>query len=92
MYLLYLDESISCWLAWHSSSARYTSASNRRRSLALFERQIHHLNQRLERVQEKHFPNQQPIPFHASAIRAGRKFWRSVSEEKRQEVLDEVLP
>lgn len=83
MYLLYLDESGN----ENDPSNRYFVLAG----LALFERQIHHLNQRLERVQEKHFPNQQPIPFHASAIRAGRKFWRSVSEETRQDVLVDVV-
>ena len=47
--------------------------------LALFERQIYDLNERLERVQEEHFPNRPPVPSHASAIRAGRGFWRGVS-------------
>ncbi len=32
-----------------------------------------------------------PIPFHASAIRAGRGFWRGVSEEQRQSILDDVV-
>ena len=83
MHLLYLDESGN----ESDPSNRYFVLAG----LALFERQTHHLSQRLERVQEMHFPNQQPIPFHASAIRAGREFWRSVSEEKRPEVLDDVI-
>ena len=80
---LYLDESGN----ENDPSDRYFVLAG----LALFERQTYHLNQRLELVQEKHFPNQPPIPFHASAIRAGRQFWRSVSEAKRQEVLDDVI-
>ena len=83
MYLLYLDESGN----ENDPSNRYFVLAG----LALFERQIHHLNERLERVQEEHFPNRPPIPFHASAIRAGRGFWRGVSEEKRQEILDDVI-
>ena len=83
MYLLYLDESGN----ENDPSDRYFVLAG----LALFERQTYHLNRRLELVQEKHFPNQPPIPFHASAIRAGRQFWRSVSEAKRQEVLDDVI-
>ncbi|MYJ10211.1 MAG: DUF3800 domain-containing protein [Gemmatimonadetes bacterium] len=83
MYLLYLDESGN----ENDPSDRYFVLAG----LALFERQIHHLSQRLERVQEEHFPNRPPIPFHASAIRAGRGFWRGVSEEKRREILDDVI-
>ena len=83
MYLLYLDESGN----ENDPSNRYFVLAG----LALFERQIHHLNERLERVQEEHCPNRPPIPFHASAIRAGRGFWRGVSEEKRQEILDDVI-
>ncbi len=83
MYLLYLDESGN----ENDPGDRYFVLAG----LALFERQTYHLNRRLEGVQEKHFPNQQPVPFHASAIRAGRKLWRSVGEEKRQEVLDDVV-
>ena len=83
MYLLYLDESGN----ENDPGNRYFVLAG----LALFERQIHHLNERLERVQEEHFPNRPPIPFHASAIRAGRGFWRGVREEKRQEILDDVI-
>ena len=83
MYLLYLDESGN----ENDPGNRYFVLAG----LALFERQIHYLNERIERVQEEHFPNRPPIPFHASAIRAGRGFWRGVSEEKRQEILDDVI-
>ena len=65
--------------------ARGAAASHRVRE------SIHHLNERLERVQEEHFPNRPPIPFHASAIRAGRGFWRGVNEEERPEILDDVI-
>ena len=83
MYLLYLDESGN----ENDPSDRYFVLAG----LALFERQTYYLHERLDRVQEKYFPNRPPIPFHASAIRAGRKIWRSVGEEKRQEVLDDVI-
>jgi len=63
MYLLYLDESGN----ESDPGDRYFVLAG----LALFERQIHYLNERLEGVQEKHFPNRQPIPFHASAIGRG---------------------
>lgn len=83
MYVLYLDESGN----ENDPRDRYFVLAG----LALFERQIHFLNQRLERVQERHFPDLQPIPFHASAIRAGRGFWRGVGAGKRQEVLEDVI-
>ena len=83
MHLLYLDESGN----ENDPSDRYFVLAG----LALFERQTYYVSQRIEGVQEKHFPNQPPIPFHASAIRSGRGFWRGVSEEKRQEVLDDVI-
>ena len=83
MYLLYLDESGN----ENDARDRYFVLAG----LALFERQIHYLNERLERVQENYFPNRPPIPFHASAIRAGRRFWRSVSKEKRQDILNDVI-
>ncbi len=59
--------------------------------MAVFERQTYFLGQRLDAVQEKHFPSHQPIPFHASAIRAGNKFWRKVPVEKREAVLKDVV-
>ena len=70
MYLLYLDESGN----ENDLGNRYFVLAG----LALFERQIHHLNERLERVQEEHFPNRPPIPFHASAIPSGARIlaWR----------------
>ena len=83
MYILYLDESGN----ENNPSDRYFVLAG----LALFERQTYFLNQRLKDVQEKHFPNQPPIPFHASEIRAGRNFWRRVSEEQRQVILHDVI-
>lgn len=38
----------------------------------------------------RHFPNHQPIAFHASEIRSGRDFWRKVSDDKRSKVLSEL--
>ena len=79
MYLLYLDESGN----ENDPSNRYFVLAG----LALFERQIHHLNQRLERVQEKHFPTSNrfrstPQRFElaensgvASARKSAKRFW-----------------
>jgi len=83
MYMLYLDESGN----ENNPQDRYFVLAG----LALFERQTYFLNERLKDVQEKHFPNQPPIPFHASEIRSGRGFWRGVHEEQRQAVLDDVI-
>lgn len=82
MYLLYLDESGN----ENDPIDRFFVLGG----LALFERQTFFLAQALEAVQEKHFPNHQPIPFHASEIRSGRDFWRKVAPETRQAVLQDV--
>ena len=83
MYLLYLDESGN----ENDPSDRYFVLAG----LAVFERQTYFLGQRLDAVQEKHFPNHQPIPFHATSIRAGSQFWRKVPVEKREAVLKDVV-
>lgn len=82
MYLLYLDESGN----ENDPNDRYFVLGG----IALFERQTYFLTQAIEQVQDKHFPNHQPIPFHASEIRSGRDIWRSVSTEKRQEALNDL--
>jgi Protein of unknown function (DUF3800) len=58
--------------------------------ISLFERQTYFLSQELDRIQERHFPNVQPVDFHASHIRAGKGFWRKVSNPTRQAVLSEI--
>src|SRR5207244_9377643 len=82
MYLLYLDESGN----ENDPNDRYFVLGG----IALFERQTYFLTQAIEQVQDKHFPNHQPIPFHASEIRSGRDLWRRVTPEKRQEVLEDI--
>ncbi|MFM9971980.1 MAG: DUF3800 domain-containing protein [Burkholderiales bacterium] len=79
MYLLYLDESGN----ENDPNDRYFVLAG----LALFERSTYFLTKAIEQVQDKHFPNHQPIPFHASEIRSGRDLWRKVSPEKREEVI-----
>jgi hypothetical protein len=83
MYLLYLDESGN----ENDPSDRFFVLAG----LALFERQTYHLTQAVDEVQRKHFPGHQPIAFHASEIRSGRKLWRSVTVEKRQEIFSDLL-
>ena len=82
MYLLYLDESGN----ENDPNDRYFVLAG----MALFERQTFFLTRDIEAIQEKHFPNHQPIPFHASEIRSGRNMWRRVEPEKRAQVLDDL--
>ena len=58
--------------------------------LALFERQTCHLYERIDPVQEEHFSNRHANPFDASAIRKGQGLWRGVSDERRQELFDDL--
>ena len=82
MYLLYLDESGN----ENDPNDRHFVLGG----LAVFERSTFFLTKAIEDVQDKHFPNHQPIPFHASEIRSGRELWRAVPVEKRQEVIDDL--
>lgn len=82
MYLLYVDESGN----ENDPNDRYFVLGG----LAVFERSTFFLTKAIEEVQDRHFPNHQPIPFHASEIRSGRDLWRSVSPEKRQAVIDDL--
>jgi hypothetical protein len=82
MYLLYLDESGN----ESDPTDRYFVLAG----AALFERVTFFLSRELESVQTKHFPGLPPIEFHASAIRAGKGFWRNVPEGKRSEILGDI--
>lgn len=82
MYLLYLDESGN----ENDPNDRYFVLGG----VALFERQTYFLSQSLDQVQEKFFPNHQPIPFHASEMRSGKDLWRKIAPETRQKILGEV--
>lgn len=82
MYLLYLDESGN----ENDPNDRYFVLGG----VALFERQTYFLSQAIDEVQEKYFPNHQPIAFHASEIRSGRELWRNVHPETRKKVLDDL--
>ena len=82
MYLLYLDESGN----ENDPNDRYFVLGG----LALFERQTFFLTRDIEAIQDKHFPNHPPVPFHASEIRAGRNLWRQVEKAKRSQVLADL--
>ena len=82
MYLLYLDESGN----ENDPNDRYFVLGG----VALFERQTYFLSQAIDEVQEKYFPNHQPIAFHASEIRSGRELWRKIPPDIRKQVLDDV--
>lgn len=83
MYLLYLDESGN----ESDPNDQYFVLAG----IALFERQTYFLSEAVEAIQNKHFPNHQPIQFHTTDIRAGNKFWRKVSKETRQAVIKDLV-
>ncbi len=83
MYLLYLDESGD----ENNPADRFFVLGG----IALFERQTYFLSQAINAIQAKHFPGMQPIEFHASEIRNGRGFWRSVLDVKRRAVLSDLV-
>lgn len=82
MHLLYLDDSGN---ENNPDDKHFVLAG-----VALFEREIHWLAQRLARIQSKHLPGSPPVPFHATKIRARKGFWRRVSEEARASILREI--
>jgi hypothetical protein len=82
MYLLYLDDSGNP----DDASDRYFVLGG----CALFERQTFYFRNALEGIQQAHFPEEPPVPFHASEIRSGTGFWRRVSEDTRDVVLEEI--
>ena len=83
MFLLYLDESGN----ENDPTDRYFVLGG----VALFERQTYFLTRALDEVQEKHFPNSPPVPFHASHIRAGKGFWRKIAPATREAVLQGLV-
>jgi hypothetical protein len=83
LYLLYLDESGD----ENNPSDRFLVLGG----IALFERQIFFLSQAIDAIQAKHFPGVQPIEFHASEIRSGRGFWRTVPDGRRRAVLADLV-
>lgn len=82
MFLLYLDESGN----ENDPTDRFFVLAG----IALFERQIYFFSNELDDIQERYFPNYQPIPFHASEMLSGRGFWRQVPLEKRERILFDI--
>lgn len=83
MYLLYVDESGN----ENDANDRYFVLAG----IALFERQTFFLTRAVDDVQREHFPDRQPIAFHASEIRSGRRLWRTVPEATRVRVLADLV-
>lgn len=82
MYILYLDE-----------SGNPDDAADRNfviGGMAVFERQTFFLSRAVDAIQEKYFPGRPPVDFHASHIRAGKGFWRSVEVAVRDAVLTDL--
>jgi hypothetical protein len=82
MHLLYLDE-----------SGNEDDPSDRHLVLAgaaVFERATHYLSQHLDALKERHSPGAPPIEFHASFMRKGKRFWRDVERDLREEILQEI--
>lgn len=79
MYLLYVDESGN----ENDAGDRYFVLAG----IALFERQTFFLTKAIDDVQRLHFPDHQPIAFHASEIRSGRRLWRKIPDATRERVL-----
>lgn len=82
MYLLYIDE-----------SGNEDDPADKHFVLggaAVFDRVTFFLSQAIDQIQQKHFPGSPPIAFHASQIRAGRGFWRTVDRETKTQVLTDL--
>jgi hypothetical protein len=82
VYLLYLDESGS---PDDPADRHFVLAG-----AAVFERVTYFLSQDVDAIQTRHFPNVQPIAFHATDIRSGNGFWRNVERAKRDAVLRDL--
>jgi len=82
MYLLYLDESGNP----DNPADRYFVLAG----AAIFERQTFFLSRDLDNIQGRHFPGLPPVTFHATDIRAGNGFWRTVAEADRLTILREI--
>lgn len=82
MYLLYLDESGN---EDDPRDKHFILAG-----AALFERQTFFIARDIDQIQTRHFPESQPIAFHASTIRSGKDFWRNSTPQLRETVLQDI--
>lgn len=82
MYILYLDESGNP----DDASDRYFVLGG----AAVFERVTYFLSGALDGIQAKHLPGVQPVPFHATDMRAGKGFWREVPRSTREKILADI--
>ena len=83
MHIIYLDESGT------QAEARHFVVAG----LSFFERQVHYASEELDRLQRQYLPDaNEPIEFHASALRASsdraRPPFDALSREQRFELLD----
>ncbi|MBA7646257.1 hypothetical protein ES703_54019 [subsurface metagenome] len=84
MYLLYLDESGDPY-TWGNCS-HFTLGG-----IAIYEGQIRQLTNQLDQIQTSFFPGiSVSIPFHASAIRAGKGQFRSLGKGGQGELLHAI--
>ena len=80
MYLLYLDDAGS---VTNSSDRHFILAG-----IALFERQVHFLNELLEDIAKEISPHAPAeIEFHANPIQNGRGIWRSKDRHFRRQLI-----
>jgi len=85
MYVLYIDDSGS---AGNPNEKHFFLGG-----IALFERQIYHLDQTLETlVADTGLPEPQKLELHGNEILAGRKKWRQVRDRKaRRAIISDAL-
>lgn len=84
MYILYLDDAGSVG----SKAERYFVLAG----IALFERQIGHLQKTLDALAAAQpLPEAESLEFHASEIAAGRGRWRALHSDQRKQVLPAAL-
>lgn len=82
MYLLYLDESGN---ERDPQDRHFVLAG-----MAVSEYQAYYLSSALDTIQAKHLPGHEPVPFHATDIRNGKKFWRRQDKTVRTAVLHDI--
>jgi hypothetical protein len=85
VYILYIDESGDG--GTNPGSSRHLVLAG----VAIHEGQWRTLSRKLDSIQDSHFPQAgSPIEFHASEIRSGRNFFRSVGRAERTSLMNDV--